>query len=117
MSKLFYSRAELSLQALHARDATQQQNQEYDGLHQHLTGLVQESQHYRGDVSQNIESAQSAAGPEIVRLPRRDEEQLREVRRHKKDGANFEASIIKESDKLRVPRIQDISRSGSLPCF
>ena len=40
-------RTELSLQALHSEDATQQQTQECAGLHQHLTGLVQETQQHR----------------------------------------------------------------------
>ena len=41
------SRTELSLQAQHVEDVTQQQSHEYAGLHQHLTGLVQETQQYR----------------------------------------------------------------------
>ena len=40
-------RTELGLQALHPEDVTQQQNQEDAGPHQHLTGLVQETQQYR----------------------------------------------------------------------
>ena len=35
-------RTELSLNVLHSEDVTQQQMQEYAGLRQHLTGLVQE---------------------------------------------------------------------------
>ena len=34
---------ELSLHALHSEDGAQQQTQENAGLHQHLTGLVQET--------------------------------------------------------------------------
>ena len=40
-------RAELSLHAWYADDASQQPNQEYAGLYQHLTGLVQETQQNR----------------------------------------------------------------------
>ena len=40
-------RTELSLQALHQEDVTQQQNQEYAAPHEHLTGLVQETQQHR----------------------------------------------------------------------
>ena len=40
-------RAELSLHALCADDASQQPNQEYAGLYQHLTGLVQDTQQHR----------------------------------------------------------------------
>ena len=37
-------RTELSLHAPHSEDVTHQQNQENAGRHQHLTGLVQETQ-------------------------------------------------------------------------
>ena len=47
---VFDSRTELSLHALHSEDATQQQSQEYAGLHQHLTGLDQEAMQYLRDV-------------------------------------------------------------------
>ena len=40
-------RAELRLQSLHAENVSQQQYQEYAGLHQHLTGLCQETQQYQ----------------------------------------------------------------------
>ena len=59
-------RTELGLQALHLEDFTQQQNQEDAGPHQHLTGLVQETQQYREMFESR--AAQSAAGPEIDRL-------------------------------------------------
>ena len=36
-------RTDLSLHALHSQDVTQKRHQEYAGLHQHLTGLVQEA--------------------------------------------------------------------------
>ena len=65
-------RAELSFQALHAEDVSQRQNQEYAGLHQHLTGLVQKTQHHR-EMCQESQTTQSAAGPEIDRLRRREE--------------------------------------------
>ena len=42
--QVFDLRTELSLQAPHQGDLTQHQSQEYVCLHQHLTGLVQESQ-------------------------------------------------------------------------
>ena len=40
-------RTEVSLPALHAEDVSQRQNQYCAALHQHLTGLVQETQQYR----------------------------------------------------------------------
>ena len=40
-------RTELSLHALYADDASQQPNQEYAGLYQHLSGLVQDTQKHR----------------------------------------------------------------------
>ena len=64
-------RTDLSLEALHAEHVSQQ----------HLTGLVQETQQYR-EMFEESRSAQSAAGPEIDRLRRREKELLRELRRH-----------------------------------
>ena len=58
---------ELSLHALHSEDVTQQHSQEYAGLHQHLTGVVQETQRYR-ELLEESRAAQSATGPEIDRL-------------------------------------------------
>ena len=45
-------------------DVTQHQSQEYAGLHQHLTGLVPETQQYR-DKSE-CGAAHSATGPETI---------------------------------------------------
>ena len=68
------SRAELGLRAPRAEDVSQQQNQAYAGPHQHLTGLVQEKQQHR-EMYEESRTAQSAAGPEIDRF-RRGEEDL-----------------------------------------
>ena len=58
-------RAELRLHALHSEDVMQQQSPEYAGIHKHLTGLVQETR----EMSEEPRAPQSAAGPEIDRLP------------------------------------------------
>ena len=78
-------RTELSLHALHSEDVTQQQYQEYAGLHQHLTRLVQETQQYREMFEESL-ATQSAARPEIDGLRQREAELLREVRRHSNDS-------------------------------
>ena len=95
-------RTELSLQALHAEDATQQQNQEYVGLHEHMTGLVQETQHSR-EMFEESRIAQSAAGPEIDRLRRREEELL-EVRRLNNDRAKIEALSVRNRTDVESQR-------------
>ena len=73
-------RTELSLRALHSEDVTQQQCQEYAGQHQHLTGLVHETQQYI-EMFEEYRAAQSANGPEIGQLRQREAELPREVRR------------------------------------
>ena len=83
-------RTELSLHALHAEDVSQQQNQEYAWPHQQLTGLVEETKQYR-ELFEESRIAQSAAGPEIDRLRRREEELLRQVQRNNDDRAKFDA--------------------------
>ena len=69
--QLYDLRTELSPQALHAGEVSQQ-NQEYVGLHQQLTGLVQETQQYR-EIIEESRTARSATGPEIDRLRQREE--------------------------------------------
>ena len=81
--QLYNLRTELSHQAPRSEDASQKQSEEYAGLHQLLTGLVQESQQYR-EMFEESRAAHSA-GPEIDRLRQREEEFLREVRRYNND--------------------------------
>ena len=84
-------RTELSLQALHREDATQHQSQEYAGLRQHLTGLVQETQQCR-ELFEESRAVNSATGPEIERLRSREAELLlREVRQQNNARASFDA--------------------------
>ena len=85
-------RAELSLQALHAEHVSQRQNQEYAAPRQHFTGLGQQTQRNL-EMFEEYRTAQPAAGPEIERLRRREEELLREVRRQKNERAKFEAEL------------------------
>ena len=92
-------RTELSLQTLHAEDVSQQQNQEHAGLHQQLTGLVQETLQQR-ELLEASRTAQSAAGPKIDRFWRREEELLREVRCQNKWPSKNWGSIVKESTDL-----------------
>ena len=80
----------LSLEAQHAEDVKQQKKREYVGLHQHLTGLVQETQQYRG-MFEPSRAAQSASGPDFDRLRRREEELSQEVRHQNDARAKFEA--------------------------
>ena len=86
------SRTKLSLQALHVKYVSQQQNHEYAGLHQHLTRSVHETQQYR-DMFEESRTARSATGPEIDRLRRRAKELLREVRRQTNERANVDKGI------------------------
>ena len=101
-------RTKLSLQALHSEDVTQQQNQEYAGLHRHLTGFVQDTQQYR-KMFEDSRAAQSAAGREIDRLRRREAELQREVRRYMTEQ-NLRFFFEKDPDKPGVSRIQDKKR-------
>ena len=84
---------ELSLHAPHSEDVTQQQSQDYAGLHQHLTGLDQETQ----KVLKNLEllCSKSVTGPESERLRQREAEVLREVRRQ-----NNDRRILKEGQQI-----------------
>ena len=107
-------RTELSLQTLHAEDVSQQQNQEHAGLHQQLTGLVQETLQQR-ELLEASRTAQSAAGPKIDRFWRREEELLREVRCQNKWPSKNWGSIVKESDRPGVPYITDIRRPAISP--
>ena len=59
----------LSPRALRWDDVTQQQSQEYAGLHGHMTELVQETQQHR-EMFEESRAAHSAAGPEIDRPDR-----------------------------------------------
>ena len=83
---------ELSLRALHAEDFTQEISQEYTGQHQHLTGLVQETQQFR-EMFEESRAAQSVTGPAIERLRQRGAELLREVRHRYHDRARFDALL------------------------
>ena len=65
------------------RKTLRNNSQEYVGPHQHLTGLVQETQQYR-EMFVESRAAQSAAGPQIARLRQREAELPQEVRRHQK---------------------------------
>ena len=56
-------RTEVSLQAPHAEDVSQQQKKEHAGLHQHLTGLAQETQQCP-ELFEESRILQSAAGPQ-----------------------------------------------------
>ena len=64
---------------IHSEDATQQRIPEYAVPHQHLTGLVQETQQYR-EMFEESRAAQSAVGPEIDGLRQGTAELPREVR-------------------------------------
>ena len=83
-------RTEVSLQAPHAAYVSQKQKGQHAGPHQHLTGLVQETQQYQ-EMFEESRTAQSAAGAEINRLRQREAEFIREVRRDKNDRAKFQA--------------------------
>ena len=91
-------RTEVSLQAVHSEDVTQQPNQEYARLHQHLTGLVQETQQSR-DMLEESRADHSATGPEIERLRQREAELPREVRRHNNDGADHSEHYFLDQTK------------------
>ena len=83
--QVHYLRRELSLHALHSADVTQQQSQKYAGLHQHMTGSLQETLSYR-EMFEESRAARSAAGPaNWSTSPKRDAELLREVRRQNSD--------------------------------
>ena len=97
---MIYVQNRLSFHALHLEDVTQQHNQEYPGLHQHLTGLVQETQHFR-EMLEESRTAQPAAGPEIDRRRQREAELLREVRRQTYDTAKFDALLFRNRTNLQ----------------
>ena len=83
---------DVRLHALYSEDVTQQQNQKYAGPHQHLTGLVKETQQYR-ETFEESRLAHSAAGPRIDRLRQREAELPREARRQNNDRAKLEALL------------------------
>ena len=68
-----------------------------------MTGLVQKTEQFR-EMFEESQIAQSAAGPDVDRLERRDDEFLREARQHNNDTAHIEA-FAREADKLGVPQI------------
>ena len=92
--QVFGVRAELSLHAPHQEDVTQQQSQEYAGQHQHMAGLVQETQQHRA-MFEGSRVAHSATGPEIERLRQRETELAREARQQKNARASFDALFIR----------------------
>ena len=110
-------RTELSLQAHHAEDVTHHQSQEHAGLHQRLTGFVQETQQYR-KMFEESRAANSATGPEIERLRQREAELLREVRQQNNARARFYALFFfswigtnPESRESRTSEDQKIIRN------
>ena len=98
--QLYDLHQELGLQALHADDVSQHQTPEHAGLHQHLTGLVQETQQYR-EMFEDSRTYQSAAGPDIDRLRRRENScEKYDVKNNER--ANPGRSNIKESGRPGV---------------
>ena len=89
-------RTELCLQALHAEDVLQQQqNQDYAGLLQHLTGVVQENTAITKKGLKNLDLIKSSAGPDTDRRSTKREEELsREVRRKNDARAKCEAQVL-----------------------
>ena len=82
------TRTELSLRAPHSEDVTQQPNQEYAGTTSALDRIGS------GNTAiEMFEESRSAAGPEIDRLPRIEEDPRRSVRRHNHDRGKFEALL------------------------
>ena len=74
-----------------------------------MTGLVQETHQFR-EMFEESQIAQSAGGPEVDRLERRDDEFLREARQHNNDTAHVEALLFGKRTNLASHRSRDIRR-------
>ena len=74
-----------------------------------MTGLVQETHQFR-EMFDESQIAQSAGGPEVDRLERRDDEFLREARQHNNDTAHVEALLLGKRTNLTSHRSRDIRR-------
>ena len=101
--QLYDLHQELGLQALHADDVSQHQTPEHAGLHQHLTGLVQETQQYR-EMFEDSRTYQSAAGPDIDRLRRRENScEKYDVKNNERANSGVNCSGIGQTWSLKNP--------------
>ena len=99
--------SELGLQAPHAEDATQRQNQEYAGLHQHTTGLVQDSQQYR-ETFEEPRSVRSVAGQKFTDFDEDEKNSYKKYDVTEITEQNLSLSLLDEWDGLGVPQIWNI---------
>ena len=110
-----YFQTELSPHALHPKGVTQHQSQEWtSGLHQHFTGLVQETQQHR-EMFEESRALHPATRPEIEQIQQREAELLRELRQQNNARTKCEALLLRNQTDLEShePRTSEDQQSSS----